>query len=69
MWKQGYRLLGINSPEVIDNPKSKKIFKLRFSYSDENLKKRTHVVYFGSKEDYIFSKNKDQRLKKILKMK
>lgn len=46
------------------------MFKLRFNYRDiETNKRHTHMVYFGEKNDFIFTGNKDLRLKKILKMK
>lgn len=63
-------LLGITSPEIIEKPKSKKIFKLRFSYKNKSTsKKHTHVIYFGEKDDYIFTQDKNKRVKKIMRLK
>ena len=45
------------------------MFKLRFTYLDEKKKKRSHVVFFGDKNDYIFTGDKEARVKRILKMK
>lgn len=42
---------------------------MKFTYNDDKNKKRSHVVYFGDKNDYIFTKDKELRLKRILKMK
>ena len=61
--------MGITSPEIINNPKSKKMFKLQFNYIDDLSKKRTHVIYFGEANDFIFTHDKEKRLKKILKLK
>lgn len=36
---------------------------------DDVGKKRTHVVFFGSPNDYIFTHDKDARVKRILRMK
>lgn len=57
-------------PEVVDVPSIKKKFKIHFSVEDKETGKRfKKTLFFGDDGDYIFTKNKNERLKKIYQLK
>jgi hypothetical protein len=57
-------------PEVVDVPSIKKKFKIHFLVEDKATGKRfKKTVFFGEDGDYVFTKDRNERLKKIYGLK
>lgn len=49
---------------------SKKMFKIRVHYVDSKTKaEHVSTVFFGSQDDYIFTKDAKKRLERLVKLK
>ena len=69
-WKGSYQLISFSTPTPVISPSIKKKFRIQFSYLDKSTGKvHSHVVHFGTESDYIYTKDKKLRIKKLTTMK
>lgn len=65
-WKDTYELSGFSIPDVVDFPNVKKQFKIHVDCNDTATNTAFgKTVFFGSPDDFVWSKDKTQRLKKL----
>lgn len=59
IWNNKYKLIDVQYPQPIDNPKFKKKYKLNITFKNEDDKIRKKTIRFGKKEDIDFVDNGD----------
>ena len=68
MYKNGFKTLGHKELiNYLEDNYSKSFSKEEFTLIDELRKMRHNIVYYGEKIDEIYLKNKEEKLKIIIK--
>jgi hypothetical protein len=57
-------------PDILDVPTMKKTFKIQIGVRDLGTDKTfTKTIFFGDPDDYVFTKDRNNRLKKLNSLK